>query len=293
MTEKRECIKMEQISCNSLNELQKQQVAQLVEICNQFDHTAEELFLSNEYHFYLEMDCFFLLYVQQELIGVLSVYADKDDFAEISACVRPDMRRRGYFKQLYQACQKQLEKFDYRHLYFKTYANAPAAHEIVKRKGAVFSSAEYLMCYQQSIQNYQPICGLEVCRAQQSHIVALAEIQVEAFGETLELAQRYVKQAMSNPKTMVLIGTYQDQIVSCCSVDTTGKRNYIFGLAVRTECQHKGIGTSTLCQVVALLQQEQREISLGVEAENAPALSMYQHCGFQTITEYQYYQIEI
>ena len=78
-----------------LNEIEKNQINELVRLCNQHDKTYTQIYLSNQFNYYPDLPAFFLAYDGESLAGILNIYADEAEDAEIKALVRPEKRRQG------------------------------------------------------------------------------------------------------------------------------------------------------------------------------------------------------
>ena len=93
------------------------------------------------------MNCFFLYYDNDDLLGVLSVYADTKNIAEISAYVLPSERQKGIFNKLYKTACQELKKFNYDFVHFKTEERFLHRQEIANKLNAILVDTEYLMEY--------------------------------------------------------------------------------------------------------------------------------------------------
>ena len=81
-----------------LSETEKAEIGRLVDACNAHDGTEMGIYLSNEFNFFPEMDCFFLCRDGGELVGFLCAASDDGKESEIGGCVLPRARgARGSF----------------------------------------------------------------------------------------------------------------------------------------------------------------------------------------------------
>lgn len=280
---------------NVLDKEEKEQISLLVSVCNRADGTCNELFLTNEFNVYPEMPCFFRAYVEEGntepgLAGILIIYGDQEKMAEISAYVLPEQRGKGVFHALFHTALEYIRFFGYSELEFKTEKAYPAAGDILKKYGAVLIRKEYLMIWREKEEAAKDSGSPSVVRqAQKGDLDIMTEIQAEAFGDTPEMARRYVESSYQSGDTMLFVIETQGRCTGCCCVDTSGERAMIFGLCVAADFRGKGLGGQLLRESVKKAADKKGEVSLCVEAENKNALHLYESCGFREATEYRYF----
>ena len=121
---------------------------------------------------------------------------------------------------------------------------------------------------------------------------ALIYVQVQAFEESYDLSETYVKQSFYDEDTY-LYTILDAEVVEICSVDISGANNLIFGL-----CVILVISTKVLAQMLKniindILKTNEKPITICVESENKTALRLYSSSGFNIISQYEYYQTKI
>ena len=79
---------------NQLTDKERKEAKALIASCQAHDQTFREPYLSNMFNFDPNMPAFFLYYQEEELLGLLTVYADDED-VELSILVHPNHRRKG------------------------------------------------------------------------------------------------------------------------------------------------------------------------------------------------------
>ena len=90
---------------NTLNDHQLLEAKALIAICQKYDGTFRDPYLSNILNFDPDMPAFFLYYEKGELVGLLTVYADDPD-VEVAILVHPNHRRQGIARALYRSFEK-------------------------------------------------------------------------------------------------------------------------------------------------------------------------------------------
>lgn len=94
---------MKWIQTHALTARQQEQIRSLQETCRRAEPFGHSVFLSGELNHFGEMDCFFLGYEGQALAAVLTLFQPDAREAEVTAFVRPDLRRQGRFTALFAA----------------------------------------------------------------------------------------------------------------------------------------------------------------------------------------------
>ena len=71
---------------------------------------------------------------------------------------------------------------------------------------------------------------------------------------------------------------------------TFAQETFVNSLAVTPHQRGRGLGSAILERTVErLIEYGAKHVLLEVETRNDPALSIYQRCGFRTISTYRYY----
>lgn len=278
-----------------LDKEEKERITELTAVCNKADGTCNELFLTNEFNVFPEMPCFYRAYSENGdgepgLAGILIVYADQETTAEISAYVHPGQRKKGLFRALLHAALEECRAYGYQELEFKTEKAFAGAGEILKQYGAVPLREEYLMIWKEDTQaELQGGSLLTVRPAREGDLEAITEIQAEAFGDTPEMARRYVESSYQSRDTLLTVIEDSEKCTGCCCLDISGERAVIFGLCIACASRGTGQGGRLLQETVRLAAAQKDEVALCVEAGNETALHLYERCGFRKATEYRYF----
>ena len=106
-------------STNSLNDHQLLEAKALIAICQKYDATFRDPYLSNMLNFDPDMPAFFLYYEKGELVGLLTVYADDPD-VELAILVHPNHRRQGIARALYRSFEKETASYPIESVTFQT-----------------------------------------------------------------------------------------------------------------------------------------------------------------------------
>ena len=104
---------------NTLNDHQLLEAKALIAICQKYDGTFRDPYLSNMLNFDPDMPAFFLYYEKGELIGLLTVYADDPD-VEVAILVHPNHRRQGIARALYRSFETETASYPIESVTFQT-----------------------------------------------------------------------------------------------------------------------------------------------------------------------------
>ena len=161
---------------------------------------------------------------------------------------------------------------------------------------AILVDTEYLMEYDKfnNLLSSKKVTDLITRKALKEDFPALIYVQVQAFEESYDLSETYVKQSFYDEDTYLYTTILDGEVVGTCSVDISGANNLIFGLCVIPSHQHQGIGSQMLKNIINdILKTNEKPITICVESENKAALQLYSSSGFNIISQYEYYQTKI
>lgn len=281
-------------SCTSLDEHTQWDIRTLITACNHSDGTYNELYLSNRFNAYPEMDAFFLLWDGERLVGVLDLEAADTVCAEVSAYVLPEARGRGGFRTLIAAACRELERFRYSRLLFQTEQAFPDRMAIVAWLGATFEEAEELMLCHPPRRRRTP--APDVRPGVPEDFTALRALHTAAFGTSPDVAARYIGQSLRSRTTDLLVAEVDGQIAGCGCMDHSGERPLIFGMCVAPSFRRQGVGRrlmQTLLAGTSRWAPPDMPTALYVSPQNEPARALYRSCGFETVSIYEYYAVPL
>ena len=143
---------MQTIITNTLTTRQYYEATNLINICREFDHTHGVSFLEPEMNAIPEFPCFYLLYDNNELVSLLSIFIISENECEVYSNTLPEHRKNNYFHKLLSKAVKNLKA--------KHIDNILIVHEpdcadgssyLSSSENISFSHSEYLMCYDMNI----------------------------------------------------------------------------------------------------------------------------------------------
>lgn len=281
-------------STKKLTEYQIKKIKKLQNECMAADGTQGKLCLDSALNFFKDMPCFYLTWDYGRLVGVLSVFAPVADTAEISALVKPDYRRMGYYGTMLSAARKQFNKYGVTKEVFVHEVGSPGGKEMLTAHGAAVDHSEYLMVWQEQRER-KPFAadGLLLMAARSCDEKDMTTINMAVFGEDEEGAANMVRKNL-NGKDILCYNAYSGgEMVGVCCVNVKPDALTLFGLGIAPTHQGKGYGRIMLGEIIRLLKSRfKQDIELEVDTVNKRAVSLYRTSGFAVKTQYDYYEID-
>ena len=284
---------MSVIKTPCLDKEQKLQVEALIKEVQVFDGTHRIPYLSNNLNFDQEMPAFFLAYEKNQLVGLLTVYADVPDEAELAIMVHPNYRRLGYVKELFHVFRETMQEYQLSFTVMSERAFLAKHPDVLANLGmTVEDDFEYWLSRQRKAYLLEKRDDLSVTKASREHLEAIADFQAKAFGEPHEVTLRYAKEALVDETGKLYIVMKDDEVVASCTVDFSTTYNYLYGLVVAEGYRGQGIGTYFMKVLVnSLLAENEKAFQIAVESDNLAAKRLYESLGFEEQTQVVYAKV--
>ncbi|WP_313130784.1 GNAT family N-acetyltransferase [Anaerocolumna sp.] len=282
-----------------LNKQQMIEVEELVNNCLKTDGLSRELYLDNDMNLYENLDSFFLLYEQQQLISVLTIFQLNEREAEISGYTLPDKRRKGYFTTLLDAAEDELLDLSIYDMVFVVEPNSTSGKMAALSFGASYIKSEYLLRlkledytkkYSEFLSNLKfiitPLTSKDIMQAADIH----SEIFKTAFHESEELIQNILE----CDYMVCYVAKLDEELIGICNVNYGMEKASIFGYGVLPRFQGKGYGKGLINYVLRqLIKEKVGEVTLQVNSNSKKAMRIYNYLGFQIVSQYDYYDYKI
>ena len=280
-------------STNTLNDHQLLEAKALIAICQKYDGTFRDPYLSNMLNFDPDMPAFFLYYEKGELVGLLTIYADDPD-VEVAILVHPNHRRQGIARALYGSFEKETASYPIESVTFQTERIFLENHPDFASNWGLVEDDETETWLGKDRRPYPlaTISNLEVVLADRSYQDQISQLKFEAFSEeheSREVVDRYVAKALKDPESRLYILLKNDQVIGTCTVDLSSNTNYFYGLAIAELERGKGYGSYLAKSLVnQLIEQNDKEFQIAVEDSNVGAKRLYEKIGFVKQTQVVY-----
>ena len=278
---------------NQLTEQERKAAKALIASCQAHDQTFREPYLSNMLNFNPNMPAFFLYYQEGELLGLLTVYADDED-VEVSILVAPSHRRQGIARVMYRSFEKEMASYPIRSVTFQTERVFLDHHpDLASHWGLVEDEeTETWLGRDRTPYALDSRSDVKVVLADPYYLDEIAQLHHQAFSdaeETLEVSRRYITEALKDSDGLLYILLKEAQVIGVCTVDLSGKCNYLYGLAVAEAYRGQGYGSYLTKSVVnQLIAQNDKFFQIAVEDSNVGAKRLYEKIGFAKQTQVVY-----
>lgn len=278
---------------HTLNDHQLLEAKDLIAICQKYDGTFRDPYLSNMLNFDPNMPAFFLYYEKGELVGLLTVYADDQD-VEVAILVHPNHRRQGIARALYRSFEKETASYPIESVTFQTERIFLDRHtDFVSNWGLVEDEeTETWLGKDRRPYPLVTVSNLEVLLADSSYQEQISQLKFQAFSEeheSREVVDRYVAEALKDPESRLYILLKNGQVIGTCTVDLSSNTNYFYGLAIAELERGKGYGSYLAKSLVnQLIEQNDKEFQIAVEDSNVGAKHLYEKIGFVKQTQVVY-----
>ena len=280
-------------STNTLNDHQLLEAKALIAICQKYDGTFRDPYLSNMLNFDPDMPAFFLYYEKGELVGLLAVYADDPD-VEVAILVHPNHRRQGIARALYRSFETETASDPIESVTFQTERVFLERHpDFVNNWGLVEDEeTETWLGKDRRPYPLATVSNLDVLLADRSYQDQISQLKFQAFSEeheSREVVDRYVAEALKDPESRLYILLKYGQVIGTCTVDLSTNTNYFYGLAISEPERGKGYGTYLAKSLVnQLIEQNDKAFQIAVEDSNVGAKRLYEKIGFVKQTQVVY-----
>lgn len=274
---------------NTLNDHQLLEAKALIAICQKDDGTFRDPYLSNMLNFDPDMPAFFLYYEKGELVGLLTIYADDQD-VEVAILVHPNHRRQGIARALYGSFEKETASYPIESVTFQTERIFLENHpDFASNWGLVEDDeTETWLGRDRTAYALDSRSDVDVLLAEPSYLEAIAQLHHQTFADE-EVSHRYILEALKDPDSLLYMLLKEGQVIGVCTVDMSGKCNYLYGLAIAEVYRGQGYGSYLAKSVVnQLMEKNDKEFQIAVEDDNVCAKRLYEKLGFVTQTQVVY-----
>ena len=278
---------------HTLTDHQLLEVKALIAVCQKYDGTYRDPYLSNMLNFDPDMPAFFLYYEKGELVGLLTVYADDQD-VEVAILVHPNHRRQGIARALYRSFEKETASYPIESVTFQTERVFLERHPDFVNNWGLIEDEETETWLGKDRRPYPlaKLSNLDVLLADRSYQDQISQLKFQVFSEeheSKEVVDRYVAKALKDPESRLYILLKNGQVIGTCTVDLSSNTNYLYGLAIAELERGQGYGSYLAKSLVnKLIEQNDKEFQIAVEDSNVGAKRLYEKIGFVKQTQVVY-----
>jgi len=274
-----------------------EQASELLEVCNAYEGLNVKLAIAMLRTRAGRETNDFLYYAEGKLVGLLALDSIGSKDKEVMAMVHPDYRRQGIATSLLAAARAEAQQRGIERFILACERFSRSGQAFVAAVGAQYDYSEHKMVLTTLRTREDYTERLSLRHATEADIEVLAQIITACFGQTQEGARRHVAESMHDPHNQYFIATPGDKAVGCLNLFMDDREYGIYTFGILPQYRRRGFGRQMLEQLIKDIhtnnESSKRRIALEVESENRPAISLYRSCGFQEITTYGYYNLDL
>lgn len=235
----------------------------------------------------------FLYYERGELVGYLCVDNWGKEEKELTGMVAPEFRRRGVFRQLFEAAREECKARGVEKLFLICERASQSGHAFARAVRAHHDFSEHKMALQTFVERQRSDPQFQMRPATLADKEALISIIATDMGDEQD-ARQFIERIFAQGNQPQAIATLAGQPLGTLRLDYHDGEAGIYGFVVHTEYRGRGYGRMMLEYIIRQLHDEGiKAITLEVEVENKNAIGLYSSCGFETVTTYDYFVRDI
>lgn len=282
------------IKRQGLNSDEISAIRQLATICNQ--HEGLDLKLNFDLLQTRPQDQIndFLYYEDNQLIGFLALFSFNSHEGEVSGMVHPAYRRRGIFSELLAAVEQEAHHRSLPSLLLIVEQASPSGQAFAHHLPITYDHSEHKMVLEEPRLPAIADERLIFRPARADDTATLAHITAQAFNIPEQEIDWYNQNTLARSDRRFYVGELDGVVIGKIDVSVNELRALIFGFGVLASHRGRGYGRQVLARTIQeIIALGQRTIWLEVETKNNNALSLYQSCGFQQTSSYDYDRLAV
>lgn len=274
---------------NTLTEDEIAEIARLIALCNRHDNLDMPISLDAlRQRPGNEIDDF-LYYEQGALVGYLFVDTWGKQEKEATGIVAPEFRRRGIFRQLFEAARAECLKRGVEYMILICEQRSQAGHGFVRSLRAHHDFSEHRMALGDLIERRASDPQFQMRPATLDDKEALISIIATDMGDEKD-ARQFIEQVYQMNQQPQYLATLAGKPLGTLRLDYRDGGAAIYGFVVRPEYRRRGYGRQMLEYIIRQLHNEGvQTITLEVETDNENAIGLYKSCGFHIVATYDYF----
>lgn len=278
---------------STLTEAEIAEIIQLVTLCNERDSLQMRVPLDALRQRSGDEIDDFLYYEQGTLVGYLYVDSWGRKEKELTGVVTPEFRRRGIFRQLFEAAREECKGRGVECMILVCEQSSHTGHAFAKSVKAHhdFSEHEMVLGNFSTRQDFDPQFQMRPATPEDKE--ALTSIMATDV-DNAEDARQLVDEFFKDSRQQLFLATLEGKSLGCLRLDYRSEAVGIYGFIVRPEYRGLGFGRQMLEYIIRHIYDEgPRTIMLEVETNNLNAIGLYGSCGFHVRTTYDYFNYDI
>ena len=276
----------------------RRDILDLHEVCNEYDKTEGQVYLSTELNYDKTIPAFYLLYEEEKLIAFLILFMPEKGEAEVTAYTHPQYRRRGCFHMLYEKAKDVCKEKSIQKLIYVVDADCAVGREAVKHwHCAAYAFSEYKMKWNAGKHTPEEIQGsiaseVRFCPVTAKNSADYRKVAADAL-EMDDEVEVFLEAVLPASNRRGYLEYWRDIPAGVCHVNLDDDEVCIYGLGVLKEYRGKGLGKLFVRYILNEMAGGREEIVIEVDSENQRAYHLYLSCGFEVEHKTDYYEEDI
>ena len=236
----------------------------------------------------------FLYYENDVLVGFLAFFSFNSLEGEVSGMVHPEHRRKGIFTQLFTGARVECQRRNIPTLLLIVEHTSQSGQGFAASLTPGYQHSEYKMKLTEAktLPELDPHLQFRLAKSDETPI--LAHITSVSFDLPEQDVTWYAERKAEDTKNRVYIALLDEVYIGKLDVSLNEREAYIAGFGVLPPYRGRGYGRQILAQTIREIHATgQNNIGLEVATENRNALLLYQSCGFQEVSSYDYYNLSM
>lgn len=287
-------------SLRRLNGRHRGEIRDLEAICNVFDGTQKNVYLTTDMNAVEDLKCFYLFY-EEALLGFLELTAITEEDIELTAFVHPEYRRRGIFRKMLSEAFRECRKHQVNELVYYLNPKHQAAKEALISVKADYAHSEYQMVLplSSSLKNEKPAKASEITVKEIKE--SQEEFYIQHMNSLFDMDEEESRERLCEAREDENIKTYLvydgEKTVGFYSLFYGNTAITLFDFGVCKEYQGKGYAKAMLYIIFERIQEIKNSglsnVLLHVSSENKIGTKLYLDFGFQVKEQLDYYKIPV
>lgn len=278
--------------CSVLTESEKNEILNLENMAFKEEQLENHAFLSNEINFDKNLECFYMAYDDNKLIGFLTTFIPTSNDAEILAVVHPEYRQKGCFSMLFEAAKEILLCAGIKNILLVIETKSKSGLKTLKKfEEYKLEHSEYRMSYEKSdtIPKYNDLFFSEVNYENKK---IFSDITLDAFND-LDENDSFIDTVIECENRVGCIAYKNDTPIGVFDYNYEDRDAFLYGVAIHGDYRGKGFGKQLIGFALEEGLKKRNKVVLDVDSNNPIAFNLYKKCGFKIDFQVDYYKYKI
>ncbi|GAC1460276.1 MAG: GNAT family N-acetyltransferase [Ktedonobacteraceae bacterium] len=270
------------------------EIEALATICEAYEHLHIKLNWDTLRSRPLDQTNDFLYYENGILVGFLAFFSFNSLEGEVSGMVHPAYRRKHIFTYLFIAAREECQRRNIPTLLLIVEHDSQSGQGFAASLKPRYQHSEYKMELTEVKTLPELDIQLRFRLARPDEASIFAHITAVSFDIPEQDVMLYAERKAEDTGSRVYIALLDETYIGKLDVSLNEHEAYIAGFGVLPPYRGRGYGRQILAQTIREIRATgQDNIVLEVATENKNALSLYQSCGFQEVSSYDYYSLSM